>query len=288
MKLSLDAAVRDMAARLRQAGAPDPLRDATVLARWAVGMDGAAFAAARNDMITEAGWARLQAATAERERRRPVSHIIGRRAFFGRDFFCDARALDPRPESETLVEAALGHLRAHNTPAARILDLGVGSGCLLASVLAEQPGATGVGVDQSAEALELAAENMAQLGLAGRAELRHGDWLEGVNERFDVILCNPPYISESEIEALAPEVRLFEPWSALTPGADGLFAYRSLAPLVPAALTEGGAIFFEVGIDQAPDVAALLSASGMATERIRDLNGVERIVVGQVSHANAS
>lgn len=279
----METLLADATARLSAAGVTDAQRDARWLLRAAMGVSAAGLAAARGAPVPAAAAARFAAMLAAREARRPVSHILGERAFFGRRFRIDGRALDPRPESETLVETALAALPPEAP--ARVLDLGVGSGCLLLSVLAERPRARGLGVDQSPEALALAAENAALLDDEGapaapigpRLELRRGDWLAGIAERFDLILCNPPYIPESDWAELAPEVRMFEPKAALTPGEDGLAVYRALAPLLAARLRPGGLAAFETGRGQAREVAALLAAAGLSARIHQDLGGVERV-----------
>lgn len=276
MARTLERAAFDAAAALVAAGTPDPERDARLLTRWAAGLDGAGFAAARGELISVEAAARLDAAVAERAARRPLSHIVGERAFYGRSFRIDGRALDPRPESETLVAAALDWLGADAD--AHVLDLGVGSGCLILSVLAERPRARGLGVDASEQALSLASENAERLGVGDRVDLRAGDWLTNIEGQFDLVLCNPPYIPEAEIADLAPEVRLFEPRAALTPGDDGLAVYRALAPQMRDVLAPGGAAFFEVGRGQAPDVAGFLAQAGLATTLVADLGGIQRVV----------
>ena len=274
----LDELLRAAVARLQAAGAPDPARDARILARWALDLSAVEMAAEPQQGVSPEAQARFDRALAAREARRPVSQIIGGREFYGRWFAIDGNVLDPRPESETLVEAALAEL-PDDRPS-RVLDLGVGSGCLLLSVLAERPFTTGVGVDQSLEALAVAEHNAEALGLSARVELRRGDWLQGLEESFNVILCNPPYISEQEYEQLAPEVRRYEPKAALTPGGDGLAAYRAVIARVNEVLSPGGGAFFEVGKGQADAVAALLAAAGCAPRQLLDLNGVARVVCG--------
>lgn len=262
--------------RLRAAAIGDPSREARLLMRWATGLTGAGLAAEPERPLGAEEAARFGAAVAARAARRPLAQIVGGREFYGRWFQVTEAVLDPRPESETLVEQALACAPA-NTPF-RALDLGVGSGALLLSVLAERPQASGLGVDSSADALAVAAANAAALGLADRAEFRRGDWLDGVSERFDAILCNPPYVAAAELERLEPEVRLYEPRRALSPGPDGLAAFRRVAASIGDALTVGGAAHFEVGVGQADAVAALLEAAGLRTERRLDLDGRERVV----------
>ena len=184
--------------------------------------------------------------------------------------------LDPRPESEALVDRALAALPPGEP--ARILDLGVGSGCLLLSVLAERPLTSGLGVDLSPEALAVAAANAAALGVADRAVLQRGDWTDGLAERFDLVLCNPPYIAADEIPGLAPEVRLWEPHLALSPGADPLAAYRRLAPEIATLLVETGEALFEIGLGQAKPVGDLFRAADLTVDCFADLGGTLRVV----------
>lgn len=280
----------DGAARLRHAGVSDPQRDARLLMRWASGLDGAALAAARGETCDPAAAARFEAAVAARVERRPVSHIVGGRAFYGRWFQVSADVLDPRPESELLVALGIAHLRAAaasgraldaDAAVVRVLDLGVGSGCLLLSVLAEIAPAMaveGVGVDLSPAALAVGRANAAALGLHDRTRWREGDWLHGVEGSFDLVLCNPPYIPEAEYVGLAPEVRDWEPKSALSPGADGLWPYRRIAPTLAPYLASGALALFEVGRGQAATVADLFASEGFRTQIHADLAGAPRVV----------
>lgn len=281
----LRAAEQAAAARLRAAGVAGAQREARLLLRWALGVtaEGYAALAASAPLGPEAA-DKLAAGLEARAARRPLSHVTGARLFWGRSFEAGPDALDPRPESETLVAAALEALRARPpaAPPARVLDLGVGSGCLLLSVLADAPEARGVGVDAAPAARALAARNARALGLAARVELAAGDWLSREDGaplgRFDLILANPPYIPSAEIESLAPETRLYEPRAALDGGPDGLAPYRDIARDLAGALAPGGVAVFEVGRGQAPAVAAILRAAGHLSETVLDLNGVARVV----------
>lgn len=265
------ALLRRASAALGAAGIEGAARDAELLLRWAAGMDGAAFSVRRMEAASADATARFEEALERRLRREPVSHIVGAREFWGRRFEVNRDVLDPRPESETTIAAAL------RRPGGRVLDLGVGSGCLLGAVLAERPGATGLGVDASEAALAVAARNLAALGLGERATLRKGDWLDGVEGRFDIVLCNPPYIAETEMAGLAPEVREHEPLMALTPGGDGLAPYRAIAPALAAVLAPGGTAFFEIGPTQAKDVTEIFAAAGWAPPRVhKDMDGRDR------------
>jgi release factor glutamine methyltransferase len=236
---------------------------------------------------------RFAAALARRERREPVAYIVGAKEFWSLSFAVSPAVLIPRPDSETLIEAALG-LFPDRAQALRVLDLGTGSGCLLLSFLPERPHATGVGIDASAAALALAAANAAALGLAGRATFCLADWAkldrgEELAGGFDLVLCNPPYIPSADIAGLAPEVRDHEPHTALAAGEDGLDAFRVLGAVVPALLTASGMAVCEIGAGQADQAESCLICSGLrAIARRRDLAGIERaLILGQAQAAGA-
>ncbi|HET8613806.1 MAG TPA: peptide chain release factor N(5)-glutamine methyltransferase [Sphingomonas sp.] len=204
----------------------------------------------------------------------PVAYITGARDFWTISLAVGPGVLIPRPDSETLIEAAVAHFRGAAGPK-RVLDLGTGSGALLLAALAEWPKAGGVGVDRSPEALAIARANAERLGMADRADMIEGDW-SGTGERFDLILCNPPYIAEDE--PLPREVATYEPASALFAGGDGLDAYRAIAPLLRGQIAPGGIACLEIGATQAEAVAQLLQAEGFAPLLHRDLAGRERCV----------
>lgn len=259
---------------LRQAGIPDPARDARMLLAHAAGIAPDRLtlhlADAADPKLAE-DFARL---IQRRAGRSPVSHLIGHRLFWGRSFLITPDVLDPRPETETLVEAAL------DAPFQRVLDLGLGSGCILISLLADRPEPMGVGVDLSAKALEVAAQNVAQHGLTPRAELRQGSWYEPVLGRFDLIVSNPPYIAAEEMADLSPEVRDHEPRMALTDEADGLTAYRAIAAGALAHLEPSGRLMVEIGPTQGQAVAQIFAAAGLTNPQIRqDLDGRDRVVM---------
>ena len=203
----------------------------------------------------------------------PVAHITGTREFWSLTLKVSPAVLIPRPDTETLVEVAL-KLCAH--PPARILDLGTGSGALLLACLSEWPNATGLGVDASLAALAVAQENAQSTGLAGRANFRLGDWGEGLSERFDLILSNPPYIAETE--ELSEELRTFEPASALFAGGDGLDDYRRILPQLPGLLNPGGLAVLEIGHKQGPALMAMAADHGFTASLHPDLAGRDRCV----------
>jgi release factor glutamine methyltransferase len=220
----------------------------------------------------------LQARTYEealmaREARQPVAQITGRRLFWGQWFHVTRDTLDPRPETETLVAAAL------ERPFLKVLDLGTGTGCILLSCLKGMPMARGVGVDISEAALAVAAENSRELGIENRARFQQSDWFSHVSGAFDLILSNPPYIAADEMSDLSPEVRDWEPHLALTPGGDGLDAYRAIAQGAGARLMPGGRILVEIGPTQGAAVAALFASAGLDEVRILpDMDGRDRVV----------
>lgn len=266
------AALARGAALLAKAGVDNAPRDAELLLRHATGLTGAALSARLTDEAEPETIAGYDEALARRAAREPLSHITGGREFWGRRFEVTADVLDPRPETETLIAAAL------DSPGwRRVLDLGVGSGCILLTLLAERPAADGLGIDASEAALAVAARNRAALGLERRAELRFGDWLENVDGRFDLITCNPPYIAADEMPGLSPEVAGHEPRMALTPGGDGLDAYRAVARRMARVLAPGGMALFEIGPAQAAAVAAIFAAAGWAApDVLPDLDGRDR------------
>ena len=206
----------------------------------------------------------------------PVSHILGGRWFYGRWFEVTPDVLDPRPETETLIEAALA------APFDRVLDLGTGSGCILLTLLAERRAATGLGVDLSDAALQVARANRAALGLKDRAVLRASDWFADVEGQFDLIVSNPPYISAAEYDALVPGVRDHEPRMALTPGGDGLDAYRAIAAGLRAHLAPGGRVMAEIGPGQAEQVTAIFRGAGLVDPACHpDMDGRDRVIAAR-------
>ncbi|HHC30272.1 MAG TPA: peptide chain release factor N(5)-glutamine methyltransferase, partial [Rhodobacterales bacterium] len=209
----------------------------------------------------------------------PVSRIIGRRMFWGRDFKISPDVLDPRPETEVIVAAALEQERP-----ARLLDLGTGSGILAVTLLAEWPEVAAVASDLSPLALEVARENAAAQGVDARLTLIESDWFAGVEGLFDLIVSNPPYIAADELPGLAHEVRDFDPEMALTPGGDGLDAYRTILADVDAHLAPGGRMMVEIGPTQGAAVSAMFEAAGLGNVALLpDLDGRARVVTGQRS-----
>jgi release factor glutamine methyltransferase len=221
----------------------------------------------------------IAALAARRLAREPVARIVGVKEFWSLPLRVSAATLVPRPESETVVEAALAAVEAHR--ALRIADLATGSGALLLGLLSELPHAFGVGTDSSIPALEVARDNARRLG-ATRAAFVACDFAAALGVRFDLVVCNPPYIASHEIAALAPEVRDHEPIAALDGGPDGLDGYRAVAAAAGALLAPGGALVVELGFGQAEAVAALLTEAGLALSAPHhDLMGIPRALVAR-------
>ncbi|MEO0999675.1 MAG: peptide chain release factor N(5)-glutamine methyltransferase [Pseudomonadota bacterium] len=276
MTATVREAIAAATARLRAAGVEGAARDARRLLEHVLGAQPDPGAALPPEAAR-----RFAAAVAARVDRRPVSQIVGERAFWGRQFRVTADVLDPRPETETLIAAAL----AGPAPG-RILDLGTGSGAILLTLLAEWPEAEGVGSDLSPAALAVAWQNAGRLGVAERARLISADWWTGVAGCFDLIVSNPPYIPAAEVPTLAPELRRWEPSMALTPGADGLAAYRRIAVGLATHLAPGGRALFEVGAGQGAEVAALFATGGWHTYMHEDMDGRGRVVgVARAPHS---
>jgi release factor glutamine methyltransferase len=267
--------------RLKAAGIDTPVIDARLLVE-------AAADATRADLLSDPyrelspeQAAALDDYLSRRERREPVAHILGRKGFWSLMLKVGPEVLTPRPDTEMVVTAALEALPP-DAPA-QILDLGVGSGAILLAVLHDRPAAKGLGVDLSEEALAVARDNAASLGLAGRTALLRGDWTTGLSDAtFDLVLANPPYIPSADIDTLEPEVRQYEPRSALDGGPDGLDAYRILAPEILRVLKPGAAFVVEIGHDQGPAVQDLFAAAAADELRVgQDLSGRDRIVAGR-------
>jgi release factor glutamine methyltransferase len=270
-------------ARLEAAGIEGPVIDARLLVEAAAGASRTDIIADPQRLLTHEQEAVLADYVARRERREPVSHILGRKGFWKIMLSVTPDVLTPRPDTETVVERALRDFPEGQT--FTVLDLGVGSGAILLAILAERPGAKGLGVDVSEEALAVARENAANLGLASRAVLLRGDWTRGLADAsFDLVVSNPPYIPTRDIESLEPEVRDHEPRLALDGGPDGLDAYRELAPDILRVLKPGGRFAVEIGYDQSQAVEKLFKDAGAAdVMTAQDLAERDRVVLGTKS-----
>jgi release factor glutamine methyltransferase len=256
-------ALRRAIPRLQEAGIEDGARDARVLLAHALGIGHDRLTLRLQDDLTGPQATVYEEALVARMARQPVSQITGRRLFWGQSFRVTRDVLDPRPETETLVAEAL------RAPFLKMLDLGTGTGCILLSCLKGMPMARGLGTDISDAALQVAVGNTRDLGLEARARFRKSDWFANVTGAYDLIVSNPPYIAADEMPDLAPEVRDWEPHQALTPGGDGLDAYRAIARLL-----------VEIGPTQGAAVAALFATAGLVGVRVLpDLDGRDRVVL---------
>jgi release factor glutamine methyltransferase len=257
------ARLKEAAARLAAAGIDEPMREARILAKEAP------------DAPTFDGY------IARRAKREPVAYILGRREFWSLELEVSPAVLIPRPDTETLVETALAELKQN--PPARILDLGTGSGAIVIALLKEWPRATAIGVDNSPAALAVAHRNALRHRVADRAELRLGDWTEGVTERFDLVISNPPYIGDDEFTELDPDVRDHEPASALRAGKTGLDDIARIALSLPALLMPQAPAIVEIGYKQAQSASALFTKAGLEIVKIaKDLAGRDRAVVARL------
>jgi release factor glutamine methyltransferase len=249
-----------------------PRLDAELLMAHALGVSREDMLLRHLDAPVPEAYAPLIARRAAHE---PIAYITGRRAFWTVELEVAPGVLIPRPDSETLIEAAVAHFGAAGP--ATILDLGTGPGTLLLAALDQWPSARGLGIDRSDRALALARLNAERLGLAHRADLRRGDWGEGLSGRFDLILCNPPYVEDGA--ELPRDVSVWEPKEALFAGADGLDDYRRLAPQIGRLLAPGGIACVEIGAGQAAAASALFQAEGLAVRTRNDLAGHSRCLV---------
>lgn len=266
-----DTALRDAARRLA-AVSDTPRLDAELLLAHALGISRDRLLLAGADAAVPPGFADL---VARRLAHEPVAYITGTRAFWTIELAVGPGVLVPRPDSETLLTSALAHF-GESGPAL-VLDLGTGSGALLLAALDQWPSARGLGVDRSDAALAAARANAARLGLAPRAEFVAGDWAAALDRRFDLVLCNPPYVEAGSV--LPPDVRLYEPASALFAGSDGLDAYRVLMPQLARLIAANGIAAVEIGATQAAAAAALAAAAGLVAACHRDLAGRDRCLV---------
>lgn len=267
--------------RLKSAGIDSPAIDARLLLEAAAGVSRLDILTDPYRELAEDQLAAYEGYLERRARREPVARILGRKAFWKLLLNLTPDVLIPRADTETVVDHALKAFAEDARFA--MLDIGVGSGAILLSILAERPGAKGVGTDVSEEALAVARDNAANLGLKDRVALLRTPWADGLADAgFDLVVSNPPYIRSAEIETLDPEVREHDPRLALDGGPDGLDAYRALAPEILRVLKPGGLFLVEIGWDQAGDVRSLFEAAGaQEIEVVQDLGARDRVVMGR-------
>jgi release factor glutamine methyltransferase len=276
---TLGQALSDAERRFAAAGIESARADSRILVGHAAGLDRAQVLTRSDAPLSSRAAARLACMTERRAAREPVALITGTREFWSLPFKVTRATLVPRPDSETLIEAALAALPDRTQPY-RVLDLGTGSGCLLLALLSELPNATGVGVDASRAAVRVARTNAQRLKIAERASFVAGDWGGALDERYDVILANPPYVCDTDWAALDDDVKLYEPKTALLGGADGLDAYRALAPDVRKLLAPNGIFVGEIGAGQAAGAARILAQVGLTVRATAcDLSGISRCLL---------
>lgn len=278
-------AIAQVAAFLVESGVEPGLAqdDARAMLRAATGLSRLQLAMEPQAPLSDEEADRLSRFAARRAAREPVSRIMGARGFWTLDLVVAPHVLDPRADTETLVETTLGLIDDRDAPM-QVLDLGSGSGAILCALLSELPRAKGVAVDLSPHACAATAENLARCGLAGRANVVQGRWGDALCGPYDAIVSNPPYVRAAEIEDLDPEVRLHDPALALDGGPDGLDCYREIVADLPRLLKSDGIVAFEVGSDQAVGVAALLGERGFGIARVgRDASGHERVVAARAA-----
>ncbi|RJL07193.1 peptide chain release factor N(5)-glutamine methyltransferase [Paracoccus aestuarii] len=267
------------AALLRAAGVEGASRDADRILAAVLGIEPGQLRITDDRLLSATESGEFNRGIAARALRQPVAQITGFRDFWAHRFKVTRDTLDPRPETEALVEAALAR------PWDSVLDLGTGTGAILISVLAARPGARGTGTDISEAALQVARFNARRIGVDAR--FRQADWFQGVEGRFDLILSNPPYIAQAEMAGLAPDVRDWEPHQALTDGGDGLGAYRAIAAGACDHLTPKGAVLVEIGPSQGAAVSALFAQAGAAVRVLPDLDGRDRVVLADFARKQA-
>lgn len=279
--VTLAEQLRLSAARLAKAGSDTPELDARVLTSHVLKLPIESLVRNANQPLKADEVSMLETVIARREKREPVSHIIGERGFWKDTFKVSKHVLTPRPDSETMIEG-LTKYRPEKNAAYTILDLGTGSGCLLLSALREYPNAQGIGVDISEDALDVARENANALKLSTRARFMKSDWFENLDKtiRADIVLMNPPYIPRDDISTLDRDVKNYEPHLALDGGQDGFSCYRKIFSQLSLYLSNHPLILIEVGVNQADEIAALGHTNGMKLKSILpDLAGTPRIVV---------
>ncbi|MFZ1431331.1 MAG: peptide chain release factor N(5)-glutamine methyltransferase [Geminicoccaceae bacterium] len=272
---TVDAALAGAAADLATAGIERPRFEARLLLEAASGRSRAEILVNGSASLPEPEADRFSLLVARRRQREPMAYILGRVEFWSLDFAVQPGVLVPRADSETLIEAAISAV-PDTERRLRILEMGVGSGCLIVTLLHVFPRAEGIGTDLDETALACTRLNAERLGVVARLGLERTSWAAGVDGPFDLVVSNPPYIRSAEIAALQPEVARFEPRTALDGGPDGLVAYRAILADLPRLLASDGRAFLEIGHDQHHPLAALAVAAGFAVTAHHDLAGVAR------------
>ncbi len=284
--MTVASCLQDALIRLQAEGIEGARLDVRILLAEALGKETSFILGYPEYAVSGDALARFEAMIVRRVAREPVARILGRREFWSLSFRISADTLDPRPDSETLISAVLERVSQTEKPL-RVLDLGTGTGCLLLTLLHELPGAIGTGVDLSPAAVEMAALNAMDLGLSERASFCVGDWCNGLEGGWDMIISNPPYIGEREKNTLAPEVLNFDPPMALFAGDDGMLDYQRLIPQAAERLSVGGILVIEAGVHQAAPINNIMSACGLTCETaVSDLGGIARACIAKKTAAD--
>jgi release factor glutamine methyltransferase len=283
--IDVKTALADATWQLEEEGIESAPLDAALLLAHVCGIQRETLMLNQSKILNDNDIIAFNAFVARRQQYEPIAYIIGKKEFWSLDFCVTPDTLIPRPDSETLIEAALKRVPsfAENGRAKPItlLDIGTGSACLLIALLKELPRAQGVGVDNSKRALQVAIENAKRHEVTDRTQFLESHWCDALNGTFDLIITNPPYVAEGALGTLMPDVVQYEPHTALFAGSDGLDAYRALAPQIAVRLNKGGYAVLEVGQGQAADVAGLLGMQGLKTETEKDLAGIDRCVIAR-------
>lgn len=279
--------LQEVRARFAEADLDDPATEARILVGGLLRLPSAGLVTRASEAVSAEDAATVRNAIARRLNHEPVHRILGEREFYGLSLRLSAATLEPRPDTEILVDTMLPHVRRLESRFGNlhILDLGTGTGAICLALLHESPKATGVGSDVSSEALETARGNAERNGLAARFRTAHGSWFDAIHERFHVIVSNPPYIASSVISTLAPEVKDFDPPAALDGGPDGLDAYRAIAKDAARFLHPDGTIGVEIGYDQRETVTSVFEGAGFSlVEAVRDYGQNDRVLVFEFQH----
>jgi release factor glutamine methyltransferase len=280
--VTLASLLRDMRSRFAEAGLDEPASDARTLIAGLLGLSLTEFLSNPERLIPAADQERIAAAIERRLAREPVFRILGYREFYGLELALSRETLEPRPDTEILVDRLLPYLQrvVSLNQTVSLVDFGTGTGAIALALLSQCPQAVAVGVDISDDALATARANAERLGFGDRFRTVRSNWADNVAERFDVLVSNPPYIARSVLSDLAPEVRLHDPAAALDGGMDGLDAYRALAAAAPDCLVKNGIVGLEIGYDQRESVTDLFEGAGLVLqEAVKDYGGNDRVLI---------
>ena len=281
-KISIKIAVENVTTILEHAGIEDPLREARLLIQHATKQQYTDIVICQDRILESHEWNKILDFTKRRADFEPLAYLISEKEFWGLVFRVSTDTLIPRPDSETLIESILSNI-PNDYGSFRLLDLGTGSGCLLGALLQELPNSSGLGIERNPNAASIAEFNMQKLGFKKRSEIRVGDWGKGIDENFDFVICNPPYVASREISELSIDVKDYEPMYAIDGGIDGLVAYRTIAPQLAKLLKYKGLAAFECGYGQATLIVDILKSNSLNIKSIEtDLSSIDRCLLATV------